>query len=177
MGLTRCCGPSGQTGWEVDGSGLTVFRVLAEKYWRIGFRRNLGQQVMLAQSYLNSEGLSRVRTSTRAAAVDAVRLTLAKRAFIAPVTTRWVRQEDGGYLSHDGNWRLVRAGMCDALQPASEKTKKAVESYPGECARLLIGERLTLRAGAIRADQLNRMIHSLRGSDLLSHSSLPRERT
>ena len=113
MALTRCQpSPGCLIEWEVDGSGITVQRLEGEAYWQVSTRVGINFRGML-HSYLQEHGLNTCRASSRAAAVEAVRFTLERtppyHSPDHPVRTRWVKQEDGQYLSGTGT------GGCSAF--------------------------------------------------------------
>lgn len=138
------------TVWEVDGSGLSVRS------------RPLGSWIVVNShpDYLRAHGLENLSFSTRARAVDAVRLALAVEPLSGDPLTRWKRVSEGRYLSRDGRWRLERRGLMGdqlfSVEPLSQGQKELLDfvchSY------LLRSERSTLRILAQRVDRLNRML-------------------
>lgn len=136
--------------WEVDGSGLLVYRARA-------------QQWILAQhpsnrDYLSRHGLASAVFKTRARAVDAIRMALSRESRVqAPPRTRWVRQGEGEYLSRDGHWRLRREKLEERISPASERARTGMlrEMEEGDLTQPY--GRATLLTCARYADRLSEM--------------------
>ena len=92
--------------WEVDGSGLMVWKSQWKGGWEIA---ETGHQTSASASeYLLRHALLNQRFPTRARAVDALRLALSEEPFQRQVQTRWTRVYQGVYNSQDGNWRLEK---------------------------------------------------------------------
>lgn len=140
--------------WEVDHSELAVSRLKGGSHWQI---KALFPQVP-ETGYLARHGLEGKRFSTRARAVDAVRMALATDHRCVPPSTRWRKQEEGIYHSRDGHWRLSRSGgFFYQLSPRSEQASIALERNPAQRDQLRWSSATphTLDQCAQRVDRLN----------------------
>ena len=155
-----------RTRWEVDGSGLEVLlSPLGEpRHWMVGTLLS-GQALNGdANQYLRRHKLWQAEFSSRARAVDAVRMALANEPFNPPErrVLSWRRVGEGVYLSSDGHWRLEREKKVDRLLPASGLARYELSSYPrkwGEgVEKMLVQKRDTLHAASLRAVHLNQQL-------------------
>ena len=122
------------------------------------------------RAYLRRHNLEEKLFSTRARAVDALRMALALEPL--PVgavresasSTAWKRIGEGEYLSRDGHWRMKRSASGGSLTPqscwAEEGCQQIRELIRGEWLLSWLGRR-TLHQCAQRADRLNRIITDL----------------
>ena len=152
MALSRTYWPS-CSGWEVDYSGLAVYPVrTSQPSWEVLTSSPGGWE------YLLRHGLLLTHFSSRARAVDAVRLALQAEPRISHPETRWCRSDPGRLLSRDGHWRLTRMGRDRwALSPQSQPARRGV-SHHARVERMLSPQRATLRMMAAQADQLSQML-------------------
>ena len=144
-----------RTEWEVDHSGLAVYRLKGGSRWLVKalfFQKPEG-------GYLTRNGLEGRRFATRAHAVDAIRITLASDPRHSPPLTRWRKQAEGIYHSTDGHWKLSRtAGFQYRLTPRSKQAERALEHDPSQRVQLGWSSSTphTLNQCAERVDLLNR---------------------
>ena len=88
--------------------------------------------------YIERHELGGERFSSRARAVDAVRLALASEPLSRPrPSTTWQREAEGVHHSRNGRWRLERGEAGIILSPLSREAREQVEANPGirECCR------------------------------------------
>lgn len=97
--------------WEVDGSGLLVYRE-GRLPWRV---KPSGYSRAAQAGYLERHPELKDEFSSRARAVDAVRLALEAEPFRLETRTRWEREAEGTYRSSCGGWRLRREEKIDRL--------------------------------------------------------------
>lgn len=143
--------------WEVDGSWLIVHRQARGAGWVLSGLEAEGF------GYLERHRLEKVTFSSRARAVEALRLALAEEPLTHPILTRWKREGEGVYLSTDGHWQLTREGKGARLSARSQQSREGLAVMRRQNSRSIewLLEMLspsTLRLCAQRADRLNRMI-------------------
>ena len=154
MALTRCY-PNQESWWEVDRSRIAVYRV-SRDYWEVIPLR--GHQPGEADSfdYCQRHALLEARYSSRARAVDAVRLALScESRQPEQASTAWERVSPGEYRSRDGAWILLRKGEEIRLIARSPQAKKAVDKDPYPEALLSMGGPRTLADCALLTDVIN----------------------
>ena len=110
--------------WEVDESGLAVRKDLTGR-WVIHSITYPKKAFVEGIVYLRRYGLERQSFTSRARAVDAVRLALAEEPVSRSYATKWKKIRDGTYLSTDGHWELQRAANGCRLRPSSQQAKEA----------------------------------------------------
>ena len=82
--------------------------------------------------YIERHGLRGVCFSSRARAVDAVRLALSCEPLSRPrPSTTWQRESEGVHHSRNGRWRLERGEAGSILSPLSREAREQVEANPG----------------------------------------------
>ena len=168
MGLHRHTNCYDETLWEVDESGLSVFRSSQTAPKRPGGKQGpyrvgvIGSPSGRDFEFLRRHALDSKRFPSRARAVDALRLALAVEPRHAQPQTRWTRVGARTYHSRDGHWRARKVGRAGTrFTPLSREASEALERHNRgrESSGLgnisLLDPSLTLRASAFRADSLN----------------------
>ena len=114
------------------------------------------------RDYLKRHALNEACFSSRARAVDAVRMALACEPLSrARAQTRWEREAEGLYRSSNGDWRLQREAGRGRLSPLSREARAKVASYP-ELGRILARERAwTLECYAEWIDRIEQYLADL----------------
>lgn len=153
--------------WEVDSSGLIVYR-RRDRRWAISYFKR-GQK---EDQYLSRHGLQDVRFPTRARAVDAVRLALASEPTLRHVPrTRWEREGEGRYRSRDGHWRLQRNCWGEQLKALTPRAARALAVNPWAEGETRSFPSLTLHLLAREADNLMERLQAAEAAGVAS----PRE--
>ena len=81
--------------------------------------------------YAARHALLETRFSSRARAVDAVRIALSCEPLSRPrPRTVWQREAEGVYHSNNGRWRLERSPSLTRLIPLSREARGQVEGFP-----------------------------------------------
>ena len=157
MSLTRHYGP--EVRWQVDESGLLVWSPSGRGEWEVDFA-DYRPDWQEYYAYLERHQLTPEKSSfkSRARAVDAVRMALAREPLHAPAQTGWKRVSEGEYLSTDGRWRLLRSpGECQLI-PRAPLVEERVARHPLIHVLLAWPHQLTLRLIAEHTDRLNQQL-------------------
>ena len=153
MALTRR-NIKGEGWWEVDGSGIVVWRNSEGRWMVCQLEQDSGRGMIAASDYLRRHGLLNRIYPSRARAVDAVRMALSCSPLSRSILTRWRRSGGGTYLSTDGRWWLIRSKGEGRLIPNSQAVVEAFRRNPELKQRLNWQGDHTLRMCAEYADNL-----------------------
>ena len=159
MSLTRV-GKAGVGVWEVDGSGMVVCRSRPE-VWQVESYPGAvtPEHENHFREYMHRHGLLDQTFSSRARAVDAIRLALREEpSRPLQIRTAWRKTGPGEYHSTDGHWRLTRTPKWDSLDPVSQSAREAVEANPPIGYGLSWVSGHTLRASARVAEQISNQL-------------------
>ena len=137
--------------WEVDYSGLLLTRDPAGDQWRVRIHAQSPACFSELSSYLQRHALEERVFSSRARALDAVRLALGAEPLTrARAQTVWQRESEGVYRSKNARWRLERRAKLGVLTPLLPGMMERLEA-----ARLL--SQLCLGGAQLEPGGLRRM--------------------
>ena len=132
MALARRGGISsvGRPEWEVDYSGLAVQRQETGDWKVRPYVRGTCSYAEISD-YIERHALREARFSSRARAVDAVRLALDCESLTRPrPRTVWQREGEGVYRSTNGRWRLDRGETLNRLTLLSPAAQGLLDALP-----------------------------------------------